>query len=66
MDDLWKRFSGEDLFGRRFKEEWLPTVDISENKDGCIIKADLPDMEEKDVEVSISESVLTIKGGVEK
>jgi HSP20 family protein len=46
-DDLWRRFFGETPYARRFEEEWVPTVDISENKDNFIIKADLPGMEEK-------------------
>jgi HSP20 family protein len=65
-DDLWRRFFGETPYARRFEEEWVPTVDISENKDNFIIKADLPGMEEKDFKVSISESVLTIKGEKKK
>jgi len=37
-------------------------VDISESKDSFIIKAGLPGMDEKDVNVSISGEILTIKG----
>ncbi len=42
--------------------EFTPSVDISENKDAVVVKADLPGMEEKDIDVSIAGDVLTIKG----
>jgi len=37
-------------------------VDVSETKDNFMIKAELPGMDEKDLNVSISGNVLTIKG----
>jgi HSP20 family protein len=62
MDRLLDRFSGETPFARTFTEMWSPSVDISENKDNFVVKAELPGLEAKDVNVSISGDVLTIKG----
>ena len=62
MEDLWGRFFSEVPFTRAFKEEWSPTVDVSEKKDTFLIKAELPGIDEKDVSVSISGDILTIKG----
>lgn len=62
MDRLWNRFLGETPFDRTFTEEWLPSVDISETEDKLLIKAELPGLEAKDVKVSVSGDVLTIKG----
>jgi HSP20 family protein len=62
MDRLWNRFLGETPFARTFNEMWSPSVDISETKDDFIVKAELPGLEAKDVNVSISGNVLTIKG----
>jgi HSP20 family protein len=62
MDDLWNRFFGETPLARRFAEEWSPSADLSETKDSFIVKAELPGLEAKDVNVSISGDVLTIKG----
>jgi HSP20 family protein len=56
MDSLWNRFVGELLLARRSTGEWWPTVDVSETKDNFMIKAELPGMDEKDVNVSISGS----------
>jgi len=66
MDNLWRRFFGETPAARAFAEEWCPTVDVSETKDNFVIKAELPGMDEKEVNVSISENVLTIKGEKKK
>ena len=66
MDSLWNRFFGERPFTRPFTEEWSPSVDISETKDKLLIKAELPGLEAKDVNVSISGDLLIIKGEKEK
>lgn len=66
MDNLMNRFFGETAFPKIVSEEWMPTVDISETKDNIIIKAELPGMEAKDVNVSISGDMLTIKGEKKK
>jgi HSP20 family protein len=66
MDRLWNRFFGETPLGRTFTEEWLPSVDVSEAKDKVFVKAELPGLEAKDVDVSISGDVLTIKGEKKK
>lgn len=39
-----------------------PTVDISETDKALKLEAELPGLDEKDLEISISENVLTIKG----
>ena len=62
MDRLWDRFGGETPLARTFGEVWSPSVDISETKDSLVVKADLPGLVAKDVNVSIAGDVLTIKG----
>ena len=62
MDKLWDRSLGETPFGRTFPEMWSPSVDIAETKDNFVVKAELPGLEAKDVNVSISGDILTIKG----
>jgi HSP20 family protein len=66
MEDLVRRFSGEAAFPKPFGEEWLPAVDISETEDKLVIKAEMPGLDGKDVDVSISADVLTIKGEKKK
>ena len=62
MNDLWSRFFGETPLARGLTEEWSPSVDILETKDSFVIKAELPGLEAKDVNVSISGDLLIIKG----
>ena len=66
MDDLWNRFFGETRLPRILAREWLPSVDISETKDNLVVKAELPGLEAKDIDVSISGDVLTIRGEKKK
>jgi len=66
IDDLWNRFLGETPFSRTFTEEWLPSADISETKDKLLIKAELPGLDPKDINVSVSGDLLTIKGEKKK
>jgi HSP20 family protein len=41
---------------------WAPSVDIYETEHELVVKADLPDMEEKDLDVRVENNVLTIRG----
>jgi HSP20 family protein len=41
---------------------WNPAVDIFENENEIVIKADLPGMEVKDIELGLENNVLTVKG----
>lgn len=62
MERLWERFFGETWLARPFTEEWQPSADIVETEASIVVKADLPGLEASDIDVSISEDVLTIKG----
>jgi HSP20 family protein len=41
---------------------WAPAVDIYETKDAIVVNAELPGIEQKDVEVQIHDNMLTIRG----
>jgi HSP20 family protein len=62
MDRLWDPSFTVAPFGGLGSEAWLPSADISETKDKLLIKLDLPGLEAKDVDVSVSGDILTIKG----
>lgn len=52
-----------DLAGEDIKEGlWQPSVDIYETEDAIVIKAELPDVDQKDIEVRIEDNTLTLKG----
>lgn len=42
--------------------DWIPSVDIKDEKDRYIIHADVPGVDPKDIHVSMENGVLTIKG----
>src|SRR5687767_12984263 len=71
MDDLQKRLTS--IFGLaphrpvNGKEEmtvtqWLPLVDITEDGQAYLIKAELPEVKKEDVKVTVENGVLTISG----
>ena len=55
---LWMRTPAESLEQGSF----APRVDIIENDDSWIFKAELPDIKTEDVKVTVEEGVLAIKG----
>jgi HSP20 family protein len=63
MDSLWDRFFPETPFHERHvTHAWLPTIDLTETKDKLVVKAELPGLEAKDVELTLNEDILTIRG----
>lgn len=42
--------------------EWVPVADVFEDSDHFLITLDLPEMDLKDIELGIEDSLLTIKG----
>ncbi len=64
---LTKWFNGEALPAPGGKEamtvaEWSPTVDISEDAQEWVVKADLPAVKKEDVKVTVEGGVLAISG----
>ena len=41
---------------------FVPTVTVSENKDALLVRAELPGLEAKDIEISVEDDVLVLKG----
>jgi HSP20 family protein len=42
--------------------DWVPLVDIVENDSSYLIKAELPEVDKKDISVKVEDGVLTIAG----
>jgi len=61
MDELLEKFMGDVSLGVG-REAFSPKVDIAENGKEVKVTAELPGMEEKDLEVTVSEGVLSIRG----
>lgn len=56
-------WGGSDYPGEDIKEGiWQPAVDIYETPENIVIKAELPDVDQKDIDVRIEDNLLTIRG----
>jgi len=63
MDRLWDSFlEGRPVRRVEDDREWLPSVDVSETKNDLVIKAELPGLDTKDIDISMNNGYLTIKG----
>ena len=64
MNRLFDDFFGRDFFVEPFRGigAWKPALDVAETDGSVIVKAELPGLESKDIEVSLSGDVLTIRG----
>jgi HSP20 family protein len=63
MDRLWDSFlEGRPMRRAEESGEWLPSLDVSETKNDVVIKAELPGMDPKDIDISLANGFLTIKG----
>jgi Molecular chaperone (small heat shock protein) len=61
MEDFWKSpFEG--FPGMPLRDMAYPAVDVSEDEKEITVKAELPGLEAKDVELSLENNVLFIKG----
>ncbi len=45
-----------------FEFDWSPTVDVVENEGGFLVKAEIPGIDEKDLQVTLENNILTIAG----
>jgi HSP20 family protein len=63
FDQVFDRFleSPSDLRGQTLGG-WLPAVDLYEDKDNFIVKAELPGLKKEDIDISLHEGFLTISG----
>lgn len=62
MDKMWNRAFGEWPRIEPMAGEWTPSLDVSETKDNIVVKAEVPGMDPKDIDISMASGVLTIKG----
>lgn len=58
LQDSMNRFLTEPSGNR----PWVPAVDIAENENELIVKADIPDMKFEDIDVRLENGTLTLRG----
>lgn len=52
----------EEGFSNLLKSDWVPTIDVKDEGSHFLITADVPGVEQKNLEVSVDNNTLTIKG----
>ena len=63
FEDFFGRFNaGWDTFPLEVSRSFNPRINVTENEKEIEVTAELPGMDEQDVEVSLSNGVLTLKG----
>ena len=55
-------FSGFGELTQPFLSGWMPAMDLYEDKDNFVLKAELPGMKKEDIDISLHEGVLTVSG----
>mgnify|MGYP000459955329 CR=1 FL=1 len=65
--DAFDRFWGRRMMRRRpefgaWGEAWAPAVDVYDRGDSLVVKAELPGVDKDEVDITLSEDALTIRG----
>jgi len=62
FDDFGRGFPTFPAFGNGGMNNMVPTMDVAETDKEIEITAELPGLEEKDVQINLSDNVLTVRG----
>ncbi len=52
---LWNRFEEDSTV-------WAPRVDVKENANEIVVKADIPGVDKKDISIQVENNILTLRG----
>ena len=58
LDDVWRGFG----VAPTAPAEFVPRLDVQESDAEYVVRAELPGLDEKDVEISLEDNVLTLRG----
>src|SRR5215218_4234539 len=68
LQDRMNRLFNDSVSGRGREDDlasrgaWVPAVDIYEADSGLVLKAEVPDMQREDIDVSVENNILTLRG----
>ncbi len=62
MDRMLERMWEPDVFDMERIGEWLPQMDVSETPDAVKVRAEIPGIDPKDIQVTLEGQLLTVKG----
>lgn len=61
-EQLDRLFSGTPVQGGECRCAWAPSVDLQERDDAYVLRADLPGLSKEDIELTVVDDVVTLKG----
>ncbi len=64
--DFFDRFFEDEFLPLRGEKNWAPAFDISENEKEYMVSAELPGIDEKDLDITITGGMLSVKGEKKK
>jgi HSP20 family protein len=62
MENLMERFFGEENGNGQALKSWTPKVDVEETEKEILVRADLPGVDAKAIDISIENGILTVRG----
>jgi HSP20 family protein len=61
MDRIWDNIT-RDRYPSTFEQDWVPSLDLSDTGDSLVAELEVPGMDSKDIDISITGTVLTVSG----
>jgi len=65
MDRLWENVT-RDHYPLTFDYDWVPSLDLSDRGDSLVAELEVPGMDPKNIDISVTGDVLTISGEKKK
>ncbi len=62
VDRLWDSFLERRPTRAEEGEEWLPALELAETENDYVVRAEIPGMDPKDIDISLFDGMLTIRG----
>lgn len=66
METLFQRFFGDETGNGCATKAWSPRVDVEETEKEFVVKADLPGVDPKAVEITVENGILSVRGEKEE
>jgi HSP20 family protein len=66
MEELFDRMTRDHGGSGQAMAAWAPQMDVEETEKEFLVKADLPGVDPKDVDIRVVDNVLTVRGGKEE